>query len=455
MEEDRENLLAHKDERRTDNAKDIWAAILFLLILIGYIGGTAFIIRMKLVPVNHAVGLLLSTMISGFVLSVVYYMLMQKYPRGMITLSFYFSIGMQFVMVAILGILYMRSKKTGYLISAGVFLFAGLLLLWFYRTWKLRIPFATVMLTTVMDITQRYPNTLSVALVGLLVQLAFGVYWILSFVGVMEFTRARNLSTGVMAALMVFSVFVFYWTTQVVKNTVHVTIAGLFGTYYFLGVSDEQGKVFVPVANPTLQSCKRAFTTSFGSICYGSLLIALIQTLRTIIRLARSDAQDNNNVFCMVILCCIECFISMIEELLEYFNKYAFTQVAIYGKDYCTAGKDTWELTKSRGLDAVINDDLIGNVLTLGSIFVALITATIGILYVHLSDLPKTDTWYVGVGVIAFFIGLAEFSVFSTVVDSGVSTTFVCLAEDPVCLARTKPELYQRVQESYPQVLFF
>jgi hypothetical protein len=54
------------------------------------------------------------------------------------------------------------------------------------------------------------------------------------------------------------------------------------------------------------------------------------------------------------------------EALLEYFNHYAFTQVAIYGKDFCTAAKDTWNLVKQRGMDAVINDNLIGNVLSSG-----------------------------------------------------------------------------------------
>ena len=29
---------------------------------------------------------------------------------------------------------------------------------------------------------------------------------------------------------------------------------------------------------------------------------------------------------------------------------YAFTQVAIYGKTYCRAAKDTWQLCKDRGV---------------------------------------------------------------------------------------------------------
>jgi len=229
----------------------------------------------------------------------------------------------------------------------------------------------------------------------------------------------------------------------------------LFGTYYFLGVSDEQGAVEVPVRNPTVQSAKRALTTSLGSNCYGSLLIAVISLLRTLVQSARDNAANNDNIACTIFLCCVACFITMIEDLLEYFNKYAFTQCAVYGKDYCQAGRDTWELTKSRGLDAVINDDLIGNVLAIGGFAIALLTCGGGLAYVRFSPLPKTDVYYIAIGVATFFVGWAEFAILSVVIDSGVCTTFVCLAEDPLALARTKPELYQKVQQSYPEVLFF
>lgn len=44
-----------------------------------------------------------------------------------------------------------------------------------------------------------------------------------------------------------------------------------------------------------------------------------------------------------------------------------------------------------------------------------------------------------------FLIGASMFSTISTVISSGVATTFVCLAEDPDALRRTKPELYEKV----------
>jgi hypothetical protein len=66
-------------------------------------------------------------------------------------------------------------------------------------------------------------------------------------------------------------------------------------------------------------------------------LIALIQTLKAMANEARNQASADGNPGLALLFCCIQCLIGCIEDIMEYFNKYAFAQVAIYGKDYCTA----------------------------------------------------------------------------------------------------------------------
>jgi hypothetical protein len=235
-------------------------------------------------------------------------------------------------------------------------------------------------------------------------------------------------------------------------NAVHITASGVFATYYFKGIADGNGNVRVDVRNPTLASLKRALTSGLGPNCFGSLLIAIISTIRALIHQARTN-PENDNLLCCVLLCCIECLLSLFQDLLEYFNKYAFTQVAIYGKDYITAAKDTWALVKSHGIDAVINDNLIGTVLSLGGLMIGIITGGIGILAVLISpSIPNELLYYVSIGVVGILVGFAEFSILAGIIDSGVTTTFVCLAEDPQALAQTKPLLYQEIQRVYPQV---
>jgi hypothetical protein len=285
------------------------------------------------------------------------------------------------------------------------------------------------MLKTVTSITARYPAVFAVGVVGLLTQFLFSGWWILTIVGLGQAVNNKSLSNGAAYGLGVFSLFAFYWTSQVIINVVHITTAGVFATFFFRGVAQPNGTVDVPVKNPTASAAGRALTTSLGPNCYGSLLIAIIQTIKALADNARHQ-EGGDNIACVIILCCISCILGLIQDLLEYFNKYAFAQVAVYGKDYCSAAKDTWNLCKSRGIDAVINDSLIGSVLGMGSFFVGILVAGAAALYLRLdSTINGSAINYIIACVCAFFIGLVEFGVLSNVIDSGVVTTFVCLAE--------------------------
>jgi len=68
----------------------------------------------------------------------------------------------------------------------------------------------------------------------------------------------------------VFAVFSFYWTSQFIVNWSLVTIAGIFGSFYY----DPSSK------NVAWGSFKRASTTSMGSIAFGSLIIAILDLIR-------------------------------------------------------------------------------------------------------------------------------------------------------------------------------
>ena len=150
-------------------------------------------------------------------------------------------------------------------------------------------------------------------------------FWIYSIL-----TGLNVFKDGAMYAISLFFLFSFYWSNQVIKNTAHTTMCGVYATYYFLEGSGQN------IVSPTWNSAKRALTYSFGSICYGSLIIAVIQFLR---QLTRNAAREREFNFVTFILICIACLLSCIQDILEYMNHYAFAQVAIYGKDFCSAAK--------------------------------------------------------------------------------------------------------------------
>ena len=53
-------------------------------------------------------------------------------------------------------------------------------------------------------------------------------------------------------------------------------------------------------------------TTSFGSICFGSLIVAIIQALKQLVNAARG-ADDGYGI----LLCIIECLLGCIESIVS------------------------------------------------------------------------------------------------------------------------------------------
>src|SRR5690348_4572871 len=92
---------------------------------------------------------------------------------------------------------------------------------------------------------------------------------------------AKGSSDSLPICLHIVAYFSFYWLSQVLTNIVHVTVSVVFATHYFKPES----------RSPTWACLKRACTTSFGTICFGGLIYAIIQTIKEILDVLRGDGN--------------------------------------------------------------------------------------------------------------------------------------------------------------------
>ncbi|CAG8572736.1 7127_t:CDS:2 [Ambispora gerdemannii] len=414
-------------------------------------------------PKYQAIVLLVLALVVGFFLSLLYMLLMQRFPKPLIKITLWLSIAAYFLAAVIYGI-------ARQYVLAVIFAVFGVIYLICAWTWRDRIPFAAILLETVTSITKKYYGTIVMGFAGLFLQVGWSIWWAFTVIGTYHkiYTRdckpADSNSTDVrgnrtntnsttttcsgpaLIVAMVFLLFSFYWTSQVIKTIVHVTDAGVYAAYYFLeGTPQGTGSA------PTLSSLKRACTTSLGSICFGSLIIAALNTLKAIFQ----SIANSDDGACGFVACCFAYLLACIEGLVEYFNHYAYVQVAIYGKSYCTSAKDTWKLIKDRGVEAIINDNLIGNVLTMGAIFIGAICGLFGYAYISIvkPDFNDGGRYTIFLVIICFLLGFMMTVVVTDAIDSGVTTTFVALAEDPDALRRTKPLLFERIRARWPRVV--
>ena len=237
----------------------------------------------------------------------------------------------------------------------------------------------------------------------------------------------------------------FYWTFGVLTNTIHVTTAGTVGTWWFV-----PGEASGCCSKGLQDSFCRATSYSFGSICLGSLLVAVVQALRQMARNARQneDAQ--------LLACLIECILSCIQDIIEYFNKWAYIYVGLYGFGYIEAGRNVVELFRSKGWTTVITDDLADRVLLMMSIGVGVLTGLVGLLVGSvypglLEDFGVEDGGGVTTVafVVGFFVGLGFCSILMSVVGSAVNTVIVCFAESPAEFEANHPVLSRELRSAW------
>ncbi|KAL4878676.1 plasma-membrane choline transporter-domain-containing protein [Aspergillus karnatakaensis] len=459
---------AFKVERPKYN--DIWAGLLLIAVFLGYVAvsGLSIYRYSKYKGFNgdgiydsaNSVSLDTNTLVLFiFVLCVAlafswgYFLAARHFPK-----FFIWATGILNIVFALAtGIYYIARKQYG---GGIVFLLFGVFAIICFISWIPRIPFTAFMLQTAMDVSRRNGHMFIVSAIGGLVSVAFAAWFSVTLVAIYVAFEPGSGTTNPSCAdggcsrarvigLVVYVTFAMYWFSEWIKNTVHTTIAGVYGSWYFFSNSP-QG---MP-AHATRGAFKRATTYSFGSISFGSLIIAIINFLRQLCSAAQRNEAAEGNLLGSIMFWVLGCFISLLDWLVTFFNRYAFCHIALYGKAYIPAAKDTWTMMKDRGIDALVTDCLIGPVISMGSVFVSYVCALLAYLYLQFTHPSyNSDGDYTAVIMaFSFVIGLQICQILMTPVSSGIETIFAAMAWDPQVLMSQHPDLYQRMVHLYPRV---
>jgi uncharacterized membrane protein required for colicin V production len=254
-------------------------------------------------------------------------------------------------------------------------------------------------------------------------------------------------STGGMLFVMLLS---YFWNMEVIRNVAHVTASGVTATWWLAP----------QIKNNVCGAFKRSLTTSFGSICLGSLIVALLKAIRAMIYQARVQAHNSQNGFAICCLCIADCMLVWIEALIAYFNKWAYVYVAIYGKSFVESSKDCWTLFKARGWDLIINDDLSSLSWGVGIIFSGLFSGGFAALAVVAfpDECTSSDCPWM-LFLLGLLVGVFVSGIVLGIVDSAVSTSFVLWAEDPAALKANQPVYFENIRKEaqilYPELQSF
>ncbi|KAM7207635.1 Plasma-membrane choline transporter domain containing protein [Naviculisporaceae sp. PSN 640] len=446
---------------------DLWAGILFLLTFLGFAAVSAISIQGYAATRNqnsgslngqrntfglttHTIYLFGWVLITATVLSYGYMWLARKFTKQFIWIT-----GILNIAIGLVTAIYMLYRR--YWSGGIVFLIFSILTIICFISWIPRIPFSALMLQTSIDIAKRHGHVYMVSAVGGLLGAVFAAWYSVTLVAVYVKYQpdpnnaacrqgAGGCGSGKVIGLIFFLTFAAYWISEWLKNTIHTTIAGVYGSWYF-NSRNYPTKV-------TRGALKRSLTYSFGSISLGSLVVAIINFLRHLCSVAQQNASSQGDILGTILFCIVGCLIGILDWAVQFLNRYAFAHIALYGKAYIPAAKDTWSMIKDRGIDALINECLIGPVLSIGAMFVGYASAFLAYLYMVFTAPAYNSGGGLTPVVVAFafLIGLQICNIFTTPLSSGIDTIFVAMAWDPEVMMRDHPDLYHQMVAVYPHV---
>jgi len=155
--------------------------------------------------------------------------------------------------------------------------------------------------------------------------------------------------------------------------------------------------------------------------------------------MAGKNQNQNGGIMSYMATYILACF----KNIVEYFNRWAFVCVGIYGDSFIKSGKAVCALFKNRGWSTITNASLIRRTLALLAFAVGLVVGGAGAAIGSLDTMKDIDTYaccyLFGIG---FLVGLFLTVIMVSVVDSAVATVFVCFAESPQVFEQTHPALF-------------
>jgi len=234
-----------------------------------------------------------------------------------------------------------------------------------------------------------------------------------------EFTYTTNTKYA-----FLYMLFCWFWTSEFVLAVGQLVVALSFTAWYFTRDKGMIGN------NTVIWSLKSTMRYHLGTAAYGSLVIAIIKTIRAVIAYIQKKAKRSGNKLLVYLMACLQCCMWCLEKIMKFINKHAYILTAIYGYSFCKAARKAFFLLLRNILRVAAVNMLSTFVLFMGKVLIP--TCTTFVCYLALvygtntSNVSGIVAPLVFVFLLAYWIGAMFLEIFGM----GIETILFCFIAD-------------------------
>merc|ERR1719462_74281 len=231
--------------------------------------------------------------------------------------------------------------------------------------------------------------------------------------------------------MQMINIFGLYWGLFFFSAFGELVLAGVFAEWYW---SNDNDKSYMPscVLGSALWN---ATIYHLGTVAFGSLILAIIRTIKTILEYIEKKCKKFNNDLTKCLLKCCQCCLYCLEKFMRFINRNAYIMCAVKSTSFCKSARDAFNLLMRNLVRVVVLDSVVDFLLFLGKIVIVLLTGAVSYLAFagYMPDIkdqiPSLNYIYTPVVFIvigSYVIANAFFGVYNMAVD----TLFLCFLED-------------------------
>ena len=167
----------------------------------------------------------------------------------------------------------------------------------------------------------------------------------------------------------------FFWTITIWLTMKRYIFSLVTGTWYYEheslaaqeGTLTDKQRTRAPICT----GIKLACSSGFGTIAFASLILAICEFLKSIVKsMKRENDTDKCGLACLI-TCCLQCIV----DLFEFASNFALSYSALTGESFCKSGKTFLSHCSRHGFVKVyVVDALAGMIFRFGAFVFALLT---------------------------------------------------------------------------------
>jgi len=216
--------------------------------------------------------------------------------------------------------------------------------------------------------------------------------------------------------------FISYW--------MYMVMSGAFAEWYFTPWNNVEKTNKTVKGNLICKSLWRVTRFHLGTVAFGSLIIAIIKTIRAVLVYIEYHTKEAENPITKCISYMVHCFLWCLECIVDKINKDGFIFTSIYGSPYCASCFAAVDVLMKHADYAIIVATLSTIVIKVAKFLTAVSNAAIMILICQQVYEEHELNSYIVVGILSFIAGYMIAIIVFGVFDTAIESVFICFLTD-------------------------